>query len=265
MLTLENVEKSFAAAAAVNGVSLEIQHGQFVAVIGRSGAGKSTLIRMINRLVQPSSGRIMFDGVDVTKLRGEALRRWRGQAAMIFQNFNLAPRLDVLTNVLVGASLDVSQLRRLIGAYRREDRLRAARLLENLGLLEKALERAERLSGGQQQRVAIARALMQRPKLILADEPVASLDPHNSAVVMDALRHINREQGITVLCNLHSLEIARAYADRIVALRAGRVVFDGRPNELDERVVQDVYGTSAGDDHSSSDFKAAERQPAIAA
>ncbi len=226
----------------MNGVDLQVPNGQMVAIIGRSGAGKSTLIRMINRLVDPSAGQIIFDDVDITALRGEALRRWRGQAAMVFQSFNLAPRLDVLRNVLVGASLEVAQLRRLVGSYPRAVRLRAARLLDELGLLDKALERAERLSGGQQQRVAIARALMQNPRLILADEPVASLDPHNSRIVMDALRRINRERGITVLCNLHSLEIARSYADRVIALRDGKVVFDGPPETLSSTVSNQIYG-----------------------
>jgi len=257
MLILERLEKRFGTSLAVDGAQLEIPDGQMVAIIGRSGAGKSTLIRMINRMVTPTSGRILFDGIDVTRLRGEALRRWRGQAAMIFQGFNLAPRLDVLTNVLVGASLEVSQLRRLLGVYGRAERLRAAQVLDDLGLLEKALERAERLSGGQQQRVAIARALMQRPKLILADEPIASLDPRNARIVMDTLRRINREQGITILCNLHSVEIARDYADRIVSMRSGRVVLDGPPSELDEAAVNEVYGGLVGSYAEEADGAAA--------
>lgn len=246
MLKLEDLARRYGNLTAVEGVRLEVPHGQLLAIIGRSGAGKSTLIRMINRLVEPTAGRIWFGGRDVTELRGEELRRWRGQAAMIFQGFNLAPRLDVLTNVLVGASLEVPQARRLLGIYTQAERIRAAEVLERLGLLEKALHRAERLSGGQQQRVAIARALMQRPKLILADEPVASLDPHNTQIVMDTLRQINREQGIMVICNLHSLEIARNYADRIVGLNAGRVVFDGSPSSLTESAVAEIYGSAAG-------------------
>ena len=265
VLKIEKLTKRFGTAGAVNGVDLEVPPGQMVAIIGRSGAGKSTLIRMINRLVQPSSGRILFDDVDVTSLRGEALRRWRGQAAMVFQGFNLAPRLDVLSNVLVGASLEVPQLRRLLGVYYRKERMRAAQILDDLGMLDKALERAERLSGGQQQRVAIARALMQRPKVILADEPVASLDPHNSRIVMDALQRINREQGITVLCNLHSLEIARNYADRIVALRAGKVVFDGASRSLSDTAIQEVYGPAAATQGGTEIDHGVETPPAVIA
>jgi len=244
MLTLTNVSRRFGTTAAVNDVCLQIPNGQMVAIIGRSGAGKSTLVRMINRLVEPTTGRIHFDDADVTSLRGRDLRRWRGRAAMIFQGFNLAPRLDVLTNVLVGASLEVSQARRLLGLYPRKERLRAAEALDDLGLLVKALERAERLSGGQQQRAAIARALMQRPSLILADEPIASLDPHNARIVMDTLRRINRDQKISVLCNLHSLDTARAYADRIIGLNAGRIVFDGPPATLNEQAIAEVYGSA---------------------
>ncbi|ODT14183.1 MAG: phosphonate ABC transporter ATP-binding protein [Kaistia sp. SCN 65-12] len=249
MLKLNKVSRRFGTALAVNEISLDVPTGQMVVVIGRSGAGKSTLIRMINRLVEPTSGSILFGDTDVTRLRGRALRQWRGKAAMIFQGFNLSPRLDVLTNVLVGASLEVPQARRLFGLYTQSERLRAAEALDDLGLIEKALERAERLSGGQQQRAAIARALMQRPSLILADEPIASLDPHNARIVMDTLRRINRDQGITVLCNLHNIDTARAYADRIVGLNAGRIVFDGTPTALNDRAIADVYGgTFSGED-----------------
>lgn len=247
MLVFDGVTRTFGSHVAVDGVSLEIRPGSFVGVIGRSGAGKSTLLRMTNRLVEPSRGRILFDGTDVTALRGRALRIWRGRAAMIFQQFNLSPRLDVLSNVLVGLSREVPQLRRLFRIHRRAERLRAAAQLDELGLLDKALERAERLSGGEQQRAAIARALLQEPWLILADEPVASLDPRNAAIVMDALRAINRARGITLLCNLHSLEIARRYADRIVGLRNGAVVFDDVPAALTPAAVGEIYGALPGE------------------
>jgi phosphonate transport system ATP-binding protein len=200
---------------------------------------------MINRLVEPSEGRVVFNDIDVMALRGQALRAWRSRSAMIFQQFNLAPRLDVLTNVLVGMSNDVSQLRRLLRVYWRHERLGAAAMLDELGLLDKALERAERLSGGEQQRVAIARALLQSPQLILADEPIASLDPRNAKIVMDTLRRINRERGITVICNLHSLEVARAYADRIIGLNAGRLVFDGPISTLTRAATTKIYGDTA--------------------
>lgn len=251
MLVFEGVTRTFGATRAVTDVSLTIEPGTFVAVIGRSGAGKSTLLRMTNRLVDPTGGRILFDGIDVTTLRGRALREWRGRAAMIFQQFNLAPRLDVLSNTLVGMSREVPQIRRAMRLYWKPERLRAAARLDDLGLLDRALERAERLSGGEQQRVAIARALLQQPSLILADEPIASLDPRNATIVMDALRAINGDRGITVLCNLHSLDAARRYADRIVGLRSGRVVFDGTPAALTRAAITEIYGELSEADRTS--------------
>ncbi len=240
-LQLQGLSRNFGALAAVNGVNLAIEPGQFVVIIGPSGAGKSTLMRLMNRLIEPSAGRIVADGVDVSSLRGAALRRWRSEAAMIFQHFNLSPRLDVLTNVLVGRLIDISAVRSALRVFTRQERLDALRALDELGLAEKAFERAERLSGGQQQRVAIARALVHRPKYILADEPVASLDPRNAEVVMGALRAVNRERGITVVCNLHNVELAKTFAHRVVALRSGRVVFDGLPQALSSRDTRDIY------------------------
>lgn len=257
MLTLERLSRRFGETAAVSDISLSVAPGTFVAVIGRSGAGKSTLLRMINRLVEPSDGRIQFDGLDVTKLRGRELRKWRARAAMIFQQYNLSPRLSVLSNALVGMSQDVPQLRRLLHLYWRQERLRAAQHLDDLGLLDKALQRAERLSGGEQQRVAIVRALLQRPELLLADEPIASLDPRNATIVMDTLRKINRELGITVLCNLHSLDVARAYADRVIGLRAGRLIFDGSPGALTPAAITEIYGHAADTDAEESSLAAA--------
>lgn len=244
MLRIRGLSKHYALTCALDKVSVAIPNGQMVAVIGRSGAGKSTFLRLINRLAEPTAGDIEFEERKITRLSGNELRRWRAQAAMIFQGFNLSPRLDVLTNVMVGASTEVPQLRRLFRFYTQDERLRAASALNDLGLLDKALERAERLSGGQQQRVAIARALMQSPRLILADEPVASLDPHNTRLVMDTLKWINTERGITVICNLHSLEIARAYASRVIGLRDGRLVFDGPPATLNDAVLSEIYGAT---------------------
>jgi len=240
-LQLIGLARRYNSLVALDGVDLEILPRQFVVVIGPSGAGKSTLLRLINRLVEPSAGRILADGTDVTALRGAALRRWRSQSAMIFQGFNLSPRLDALTNVLVGRLIEVPAWRGLLRLFSRADQLQALAALDELGLAERAFERAERLSGGQQQRVAIARALLQRPRYILADEPVASLDPHNAELVMDALRAVNREHGITVICNLHNVDLARSYADRVVALRQGRVVFDGRPEQLAESRIPWIY------------------------
>ena len=249
MLTLAGLTKDFGAKRAVDGVSLTIPDRQFVGVIGRSGAGKSTLLRMINRLETPTAGSIRHDDLDVTALRGAALRTWRTRSAMIFQQFNLIPRLDVLTNVLMGRLNHRGTLPSLFGLFTAEERAMALAALERFDLLETALVRAGNISGGQQQRVAICRALLQEPRLLLADEPIASLDPRNAGVVMDALARINREDGLTVICNLHHLDIARRYCDRIVAMDAGCVVFDGAPAELTAERVRDVYGVSEEEFH----------------
>jgi len=214
-----------------------------VGIIGRSGAGKSTLLRMINRLQEPSSGSIHFAGVEVSGLRGRALRNWQRDCAMIFQQFNLVPRLDVLTNVMLGRLNHRSTLMSLLNIFTREERVYAIAALERLGIEQTALQAAGTLSGGQQQRVAIARALMQNPKMVLADEPIASLDPLNAKIVMDALRDINEREGITVITNLHTLDTARNYCERIVGMAGGRVVFDGKPSELTAEAVKEIYGT----------------------
>lgn len=242
MLKLEALSKRFDSKAAVDNVTLEIPQGSFVGVIGRSGAGKSTLLRMINRLAEPTSGQIHFDGVDVTALKGQALRDWRCDCAMIFQQFNLVGRLDVLTNVLMGRLNKVSTTRSLLGRWGNTERAIALSALDQFDMAALAPQRAESLSGGQQQRVAIARALVQEPRLMLADEPIASLDPRNTKIVMDALLRINRHFGITVLCNLHSLDIARSYCDRLVGMAAGKVVFDGAPQQLTNEIARDLYG-----------------------
>jgi phosphonate transport system ATP-binding protein len=244
MLVLEGLGKQFGRTAAVVDVRLQVEAGQMVGVIGRSGAGKSTLLRLINRLVEPTTGRVVFGGEDVSRLRGRALLAWRARCAMIFQQFNLVGRLDVLTNVLLGRLGRHGALSCLVPRFSAEERARAVLALEGLDLAGQALQRAETLSGGQQQRVAIARALMQEPRLILADEPIASLDPANAARVMDALRDVNRRTGITVLCNLHTLDTARRYCDRIVGMAAGRVVFDGVPAALDGAALERVYGAA---------------------
>jgi phosphonate transport system ATP-binding protein len=218
-----------------------------VGVIGRSGAGKSTLLRMINRLTDPSEGCIRWDGRDVTALRGRALRQWRGQCAMVFQQFNLVPRLDVLTNVLVGRLSHVPSWRALLRLWSDEERAIALSALEQFDMGALAPQHAGSLSGGQQQRVAIARALVQEPAIILADEPVASLDPRNTQLVMDALAEINLRYGITVLVNLHSLDLARRYCGRLVGLAAGRLVFDGPPEALTDAVARRLYGLEAAE------------------
>ncbi len=247
MLQIGSLTKRFADVTAVDAVSLDIAKGKMVGIIGRSGAGKSTLLRTINRLTEPTDGSIVFDGVDVTKLRGRALLDWRGRCAMIFQQFNLVGRLDVITNVLIGRIRQHHPLPSLFKMFSAADRALAIQALDRLDLAAQALQRADTLSGGQQQRVAIARALVQAPEIILADEPIASLDPRSATKVMDALQAINREDGLTVICNLHTLDTARHYCDRIVGMAKGRIVFDGTPAELTRMAVRHIYG-AAGDD-----------------
>ncbi len=247
MLKLEGLSKRFGDKRAVDNVSLTVPQGQMVGVIGRSGAGKSTLLRMINRLTDPTDGAIRFGDVDITTLRGRALRQWRSRCAMIFQQFNLVGRLDVLNNVLMGRTFQTPASRALFKLWTRDDKAAALGALESFEIGRLAAQRADTLSGGQQQRVAIARALVQEPDLILADEPIASLDPRSTRVVMDALRRINRDYGITILCNLHSLDLAREYCDRLVGMAAGRLVFDGVPAGLTETVARNLYGIEAAD------------------
>lgn len=243
MFELKNVTRRFGNKLAVDSVTLDIPQGQMVGIIGRSGAGKSTLLRMINRLQEPTSGSIRFGGVEVSSLRGEALRNWQRDCAMIFQQFNLVPRLDVLTNVMLGRLNHRPTMLSLLNIFSREERIHAIAALERLGIEQTALQLAGTLSGGQQQRVAIARALMQKPKMVLADEPIASLDPLNAKIVMDALRDINEREGITVITNLHTLDTARSYCERIVGMAGGRVVFDGKPADLTAEAVKEIYGT----------------------
>jgi len=242
-MRLTNLTRVFGARTAVDAVTLEIPQGQMVGVIGRSGAGKSTLLRMMNRLTDASSGTIHFGDLEVSALRGSELRRWQRDCAMIFQQFNLVPRLDVLTNVLLGRLNHRSTVKSILNVFTREERIMAIAALERLGIEQTALQRAGTLSGGQQQRVAIARALMQAPRLVLADEPIASLDPLNAKIVMDALRDINEREGITVVTNLHTLDTARAYCERIIGMAGGRVVFDGAPGQLTAAAVREIYGS----------------------
>jgi phosphonate transport system ATP-binding protein len=245
VLATRELVRTFGNATAVAGVSFDVARGQMVAIIGRSGAGKSTLLNLTNRLLDPTSGSILYEGRDIARLQGAELLAWRRRCAMIFQRFNLVQRLNVLTNVLTGRLNHPPSWPKLLGKFSDEDRDRAIDALYALGMEPHALKRADQLSGGQQQRVAIARALVQEPDIILADEPVASLDPVNVQSVMDALRKINQERGITVLCNLHSVPLARTYCDRIIGLNAGRVVFDGLADELGEEQLLAVYGSRA--------------------
>lgn len=242
MLEIRNVTRRFGDNVAVNSVNLAIPQGQMVGIIGRSGAGKSTLLRMINRLADATDGGIHFGDRAVSSLRGAQLRGWQRDCAMIFQQFNLVPRLDVLTNVMLGRLNHRSQLLSLLNIFSDEERMMAMAALERLGIEQTALQPAGTLSGGQQQRVAIARALMQQPRMLLADEPIASLDPLNAKIVMDALKDINRRDGITVITNLHTLDTARTYCERIIGMSKGSVVFDGPPTDLTLDAVREIYG-----------------------
>lgn len=225
-------------------LDLEIPAGQMVGVVGLSGAGKSTLIRSINGLVPISSGEITVGGRALSTLRGRGLRELRSEIGMIFQSFNLAKRTTVLNNVLMGRLHGTPAWRSLLAAWKSDDIELAMRALERVEIVSKAYEKASSLSGGQQQRVAIARTLAQKPQVILADEPVASLDPPTSHVVMRDLQRINAELGITVVVNLHFLDLARRYSDRLIGLRAGEIVFDGSGAEADESVFENIYGRS---------------------
>jgi len=225
-------------------IDLEIEEGSFVVVVGLSGAGKSTLVRTINGLVPTTSGTLTVGDRTVSGANKRQLRRLRAEVGMIFQSFNLVTRASVMNNVLVGRLHATSTLRSLVGAWKPADTELAFQALERVGIVEKAYTRASQLSGGQQQRVAIARVLAQEPRVILADEPVASLDPPTANQVMRDLRRINRELGITTVVNLHFLDLARAYGDRIIGMRQGRIVFDGTGAEADDAVFEEIYGRS---------------------
>ena len=243
MIELKDVSVVYAGGvAALRNVSLTIGRGELVVIVGLSGAGKSTLLRTINRLVEPTSGEVWLDGENVTAASPRRLRQIRTQVGMIFQSFNLVKRASVLTNVLCGRVGYVPTWRSLLGWWPPEDVRLAMECLARVGIADKAHVRADQLSGGQQQRVGIARALAQRPKVILADEPVASLDPPTSHMVMQDLRRINQEDGITVLVSLHFIDLARMYGQRIIGLREGRVVFDGPADEVTDRTFAEIYG-----------------------
>lgn len=250
MLSVQSLTKRFGEKVAVDSATFTVEKPAMIGIIGRSGAGKSTLLRMMNRLADASDGDMIYDGVDVTALRGADKREWQSRCAMIFQQFNLVPRMDVVSNVLHGTLNRRSTLATMFNLFPQADIHKAIEILDRLGIAEQAAKRAEALSGGQQQRVAIARALMQDPQIILADEPIASLDPMNAQIVMEALRRIHEEDGRMVICNLHTLDTARRYCDRVIGMRDGRIVFDGSPSQLTTGVARDIYG--AGDDFSEA-------------
>lgn len=228
--------------SALRDLNLEIAEGEFVVVVGLSGAGKSTLVRVINGLVPLTSGTLEVDDVRVDKAGRQQLRALRAKIGMIFQSFNLVKRTSVLNNVLMGRLHATPTVRSLFGLYGKNDKELAMKALERVEIVEKAYVRASNLSGGQQQRVSIARALAQEPKVMLADEPVASLDPPTANVVMRDLQRINQDLGITTVVNLHFLDLARRYGNRIIGLREGTIVFDGTADEADEKVFEEIYG-----------------------
>jgi len=246
MLQIKDLVKIYEGGVlALDKVSFEVPEGQFVAVIGLSGSGKSTLLRCINRLVEPTAGKVIWNGLDVTSASDEDLRRIRRKIGMVFQHFNLVHRSSVLTNVLAGRLGYVNPVLSLVNRFPKEDIEKAMHQLERVGIADKAGNRADELSGGQQQRVGLARALMQDPEMILADEPVASLDPVLAHSAMQYLEMINKEDKVTVLCSLHFLDLVHRYADRAIALNEGRLVFDGLPGEIDDARFKEIYGKEA--------------------
>lgn len=248
IVSVRNVSKVYPnGTVALKDVSFDVPAGSFLAVIGLSGSGKSTLLRCINRLHEPSSGQIIFEGQDTTQMSEKEIRRVRGKIGMIFQQFNLVKRRDVLSNVMMGklGTLEGRLTGGVWGKWPSEWEAEALECLKTVGIEGKARVRADGLSGGQQQRVAIARSLMQNPSLLLADEPVASLDPSTSNSVMNYLKMLNEERGVTVICNLHFLSLVRDYSTHVVALKGGRKVFEGKPNEITEQWFRDIYGEEA--------------------
>jgi len=244
-MLISNVNKYFGNNHAVKNVSFKVNKPQMIGIIGRSGAGKSTLLRIINRLTDATDGKIEVDGQNILELKSKEKRSWQRNCAMIFQQFNLVPRLDVLTNVILGRLNYQGSFRASLKMFSRDERADALILLNSLGMANTALQRAETLSGGQQQRVAICRALMQNPKMILADEPIASLDPMNARMVMESLRKIHDEKNLTVISNLHTLDTAKTYCDRIIGMKDGAIVFDDLPEKLSDKLAREIYGAEA--------------------
>lgn len=244
MIEFIDVEKNYGSnVKALKDVNFKIEQGEFVAIIGLSGAGKSTLIRCINRMHDITSGKLIVDDIDVMSLKGRDVRNFRRRIGMIFQSFNLVTRSTVLKNVLVSLIPEMPFWRKVTGIFSREHRLVALKALDQVGILDKAYVRVDQLSGGQQQRVALARTLAQDPDIILADEPIASLDPVTSKQVMDDFKRINEEMDITVLLNIHHVEVALEYAHRIIGVRAGEVVFDGKASLVNDEVLSHIYGS----------------------
>ena len=243
MIVFDHVSKVYPnGTVGLDDVDLTIADGEFAAIIGRSGAGKSTLLRSVNRMHRITSGTLTVNGTDVSSLSGKSLRRFRRGIGMVFQSFNLVTRTSVIQNVLAACVPDMPFWRVLLGAFRKADKIKALESLDKVGILDKAYMRADQLSGGQQQRVALARTLTQDPKIILAEEPVAALDPDPAKQVMQDFVHINKDMGTTILLNIHHVELALEYADRIIGTRAGKIVYDGPSANVDKDVLAAIYG-----------------------
>ena len=241
MLEIKKLTVEYGNFRAIDNISFTVKDGEFVAVIGSSGGGKSSLMKAINLLVKPKSGSIKIDDEEMTALSSRKLRMKRRKIGFVFQNYNLIDRLSVIENVLTGRLGYKSSLKSLLGIFSKEEYENAEKALEKVGLSEKLFVRGDELSGGQKQRVAIAKALVQEPKIILADEPVASLDVNSSKIIMEYFKEINRVQGITVIINIHDVNIALKYADRVIALKKGKIVFDGKGSEITDDVLKRVY------------------------
>jgi len=242
LLSIKNLVKVYGKKTrALNSISIDFYPGEFIVVIGPSGAGKSTFIRCINRLVNPSEGEIIFDQNHIEKLSGRKLRKECSKIGMIFQHYNLIGRTNVIKNVLHGQLSNTPLFKSLFGLYRHEDKQEAVELLKKVGLQDEIYKRADELSGGQMQRVGICRALLQRPKLLLADEPIASLDPLSATIVMQQLHTISQEKNLTCVVNLHQVDYAKKYATRVVGIKKGSVVFDGPPSQLTDAIIRDIY------------------------
>lgn len=248
MIKFENVDKVYPGGfKALSNINLTIEDGEFVAIIGRSGAGKSTLIRTINKMHDINSGELTVDGVSVQNLKGKELRQFRRKVGMIFQSFNLVDRTTVIKNVLAAFVPELDPLKSVFGIFPEKYKLKALDSLEQVDILDKAYVRADQLSGGQQQRVALARTLAQNPSIILADEPVASLDPITAKQVMDYFKKINQKKKIAILINIHHVDLALEYADRVIGIKSGEIVYDGPSSEVDEEVLAKIYGEKLED------------------
>lgn len=249
MITFQNVGKTYPnGTKALSNVTLTIDQGEFIAVIGLSGAGKSTLIRLINKMIPLTEGTLVVDGTDVGSLKGTSLRKYRRTVGMVFQSFNLINRTTVLNNVLAARVPDLGFVRSLFGLYSKKDKLLGLESLYKVGILEKAYTRVDQLSGGQQQRVALARTLTQKPKIILADEPVASLDPITANQIMKDFRRINEEDNISIIVNMHHVDLALKYAKRVIGIHKGKIVFDGPSSLITEALLKDIYGRDINDE-----------------